>query len=78
MQAGFLLPLLCGAKFDINIATLIAIIFGVLGLIAGALLSFRYPGPVQFSRFRHDLNTVRLRFRNPAYAALIIEQGQLT
>lgn len=76
--AGFLLPLLCGAKFDINISTLIAIVFGVLALIAGALLSFRLPGPVRFSRFRHDLNTVRLRFRNPAYAPLVIEQGQLT
>lgn len=76
--AGFLLPLLCRAKFDINISALIAIIFGVLALIVGALLSFRFPGPVRFSRFRHDLNTVRLRFRNPAYASLVIEQGQLT
>ena len=75
---GFFVPVFFGAKFDAGFSTFIAIIFGVLALIASALLSFRYPGPVQFSRFRHDLNTVRLRFRNPAYAGLIIEQGQLT
>jgi hypothetical protein len=75
---GFFVPAFCGAKFDAGFSTFIAIIFGVLALITGALLSFRYPGPVRFSRFRHDLNTVRLRFRNPAYARLIIEQGQLT
>lgn len=75
---GFLLPVFLGAKFDINISTLVAFLFGVLAMVAGALLSFRFPGPVQFSRFRHDLNTVRLRFRNPAYALMVIEQGQLT
>lgn len=75
---GFFVPVFCGAKFDAGFAAFIAIVFAVLALIASALLSFRYPGPVQFSRFRHDLNTVRLRFRNPAYAGPIIEQGQLT
>lgn len=34
---GFLLPVFLGAKFDLNISTLIAFIFGVLALIASAL-----------------------------------------
>lgn len=76
--AGFLLPVICGEKFDINISILLSITFGAVVLVVSALPSFPFPGPVKFSRFRHDLNTVRLRFPNPAYAGLIIEQGQLT
>jgi hypothetical protein len=51
------------------------------GLLVGALVGVpvanRLSRPAMFSRFRAELNTVRVRFRNPNYLRPFLEWGQL-
>jgi hypothetical protein len=60
-QAGLLLPLALGG----------AAVGGIAGFIIGTLAA-RQP-PVQLARYSPSRGTVALRFRNPGYAALVLE-----
>jgi len=47
-----------------------------IGLVTALCMRGR-ANPVKFSCFNSDLNTIRLRFRNPAYLQMLIDHGKL-
>lgn len=48
-----------------------------IGLLAGFYIAARRSVPAQFSRFSPALNTVRIRFRNPAFIHAVLEAGRV-
>jgi hypothetical protein len=49
----------------------------VIGLVGGLGIAIKWAAPAGFSRFSPELNTVRIRFRNPAYLRAVLEAGQV-
>jgi len=63
-------------KSDLEASLKFAGFGAVIGFFVGAWLA-RKSGPVKFSSFSQELNTVRVRFSNPNYLRLLVDHGKL-
>jgi hypothetical protein len=73
---GFFLSLLASPDFEAGPAVTLVLIGAAVGSVIARIGPY-FVRPIRFSRFRPELNTVRVRFRNPIFRRLVLEQGRL-